>query len=164
MYAVPPHTTWCDLKIPIFCRHHHRGPIRIVPDAALGLHCMQHDISIKPHFLCVSCRHHHRGPIMIVTEAAGGLQRMQHDVPTLANFPCCEVPSRLADSKYPPLQWQQRAAKVAVHRIAAAGFWLQVLLNAASSGSIRAAFAATPNTIRTCTTQVATETVIKHST
>ena len=95
---------------------------------------MQHDVSIKAHFLCVSCRHHHRGPIMIVTEAAGGLQRMQHDVPSLADFPCCEVPSRVADSKYPPLQWQQRAAKVAVHRIAAAGFWLQVLLNAASSG------------------------------
>ena len=68
---------------------------------------------------------------MIVTEAAGGLQRMQHDVPTLADFPCCEVPSRAADSRYPPLQWQQRAAKVAVHRIATAGFWLQVLLDAA---------------------------------
>lgn len=65
---------------------------------------------------------------MIVTEAAGGLQRMQHDVPIVADFPCCEVPVKASDSKYPPLQWQQRAAKVAVHRVAAAGAWLQVAM------------------------------------
>ncbi len=64
--------------------------------------------------------------MVIVTQAAGGAQRLHHDMPGLADFPCCDIPARAADSKYPPLQWQQRAAKVAVHRVAAHGSWLQV--------------------------------------
>ncbi len=75
---------------------------------------------------CYYCRQRHRGPVVIVTQAAGGAQRLHHDMPGLADFPCCEIPARTADSKYPPLQWQQRAAKVAVHRVAAHGSWLQV--------------------------------------
>ena len=63
----------------------------------------------------------------MVTQAVGGAQRLHHDMPVLADFPCCDIPARAADSKYPPLQWQQRAAKVAVHRAAAHGSWLQVL-------------------------------------
>ncbi|DBA81285.1 TPA: hypothetical protein ACH3X2_006902 [Trebouxia sp. C0005] len=70
-------------------------------------------------------RQRHRGPVVIVTQAAGGAQRLHHDMPGLADFPCCDIPARAADSKYPPLQWQQRAAKVAVHRVAAHGSWLQ---------------------------------------
>ena len=62
----------------------------------------------------------------MVTQAAGGAQRLHHDMPVLSDFPCCDIPGRSADSKYPPLQWQQRAAKVAVHRAAAHGAWLQV--------------------------------------
>lgn len=62
----------------------------------------------------------------MVTQAAGGAQRLHHDMPVLSDFPCCDIPGRSADSKYPPLQWQQRAAKVAVHRAAAHGSWLQV--------------------------------------
>ncbi len=75
---------------------------------------------------CYYCRQRHRGPVVIVTQAAGGAQRLHHDLPGLADFPCCDIPARAADSKYPPLQWQQRAAKVAVHRVAAHGSWLQV--------------------------------------
>ena len=63
----------------------------------------------------------------MVTQAAGGAARLRHDMPFLADFPCCDIPARAADSKYPPLQWQQRAAKVAVHRAAAHASWLQVL-------------------------------------
>lgn len=65
--------------------------------------------------------------MVMVTQAVGGAQRLYHDMPVLADFPCCDIPARAADSKYPPLQWQQRAAKVAVHRAAAHGSWLQVL-------------------------------------
>lgn len=125
------------------CRCHQRGVIMRFIEAAGSL---QHLLLFLPDCPCCECfihpsiasslmqtftcthRHHHRGAIMIVTEAAGGLQRMQHDVPILADFPCCEVPTKPADSRYPPLQWQQRAAKVAVHRIAASGCWLQVTL------------------------------------
>ena len=74
------------------------------------------------------CRQRHRGPVVVVTQAAGGAQRLHHDMPLLADFPCCDIPARAGDSKYPPLQWQQRAAKVAVQRAAAHGPWLQVLL------------------------------------
>ena len=66
--------------------------------------------------------------MVIVTQAAGGAHRLHHDMPVLADFPCCDIPARAADSKYPPLQWQQRAAKVAVQRLAAHGSWLQVAL------------------------------------
>lgn len=65
--------------------------------------------------------------MVMVTQAVGGAQRLHHDMPVLTDFPCCDIPARAADSKYPPLQWQQRAAKVAAHRAAAHGSWLQVL-------------------------------------
>ncbi len=98
---------------------------------------MHHDISVLTELAqslqscchlscCYYCRQRHRGPVVIVTQAAGGAQRLHHDLPGLADFPCCDIPARAADSKYPPLQWQQRAAKVAVHRVAAHGSWLQV--------------------------------------
>ena len=74
----------------------------------------------------MSCRERHRGPVVMVTQAASGAQRLQHDLPILADFPCCHITAKLADSRYPPLQWQQRAAKVAVQRAAAQGSWLQV--------------------------------------
>lgn len=70
-------------------------------------------------------RQRHRGPMVMVTQAVGGAQRLHHDMLVLTDFPCCDIPARAADSKYPPLQWQQRAAKVAVHRAAAHGSWLQ---------------------------------------
>ena len=79
--------------------------------------------------LCHGYRQRHRGPVVIVTQAAGGAHRLHHDMPVLADFPCCDMPARPADSKYPPLQWQQRAAKVAVQRLAAHGSWLQVAMN-----------------------------------
>ena len=71
-------------------------------------------------------RERHRGPVVMVTQAASGAQQLQHDLPILADFPCCHMTAKLADSRYPPLQWQQRAAKVAVQRAAAQGSWLQV--------------------------------------
>lgn len=64
----------------------------------------------------------------MVTQAADGAQRLHHDMPILADFPCCDIPGRAGDSKYPPLQWQQRAAKVALQQAAAHGPWLQVLI------------------------------------
>ena len=79
--------------------------------------------------LCHGYRQRHRGPVVIVTQAAGGAHRLHHDMPVLADFPCCDIPARPSDSKYPPLQWQQRAAKVAVQRLAAHGSWLQVVMN-----------------------------------
>ncbi len=105
--------------------------------AAGGAQLSHHDISVLPdlaHHLqfrchlscCYCCRQRHRGPVVIVTQAAGGAQRLHHDMPGLADFPCCDIPARAADSKYPPLQWQQRAAKMALHRVAAHGSWLQV--------------------------------------
>lgn len=87
----------------------------------------QHYFSVVIIFI-VECRQRHRGPVVMVTQAAGGAQRLHHDMPVLSDFPCCDIPGRSADGKYPPLQWQQRAAKVAVHRAAAHGSWLQVHL------------------------------------
>ena len=51
---------------------------------------------------------------------------MQHNVPALGELPCCEVPAHSGDSTYPSLAWQQRSARVAVQRAAAAGSWLKV--------------------------------------
>ena len=64
----------------------------------------------------------------VLVEAPGGVQRMQHNLPALGELPCCEVPAHSGDSAYPSLAWQQRSARVAVQRVAAAGSWLKVRL------------------------------------
>ncbi len=76
----------------------------------------------------MSCRQRHRGPMAVVVEAPGGVQRMQHNLPALGELPCCDMPAHSGDSAYPSLAWQQRSARVAVQRAAAAGTWLKVRL------------------------------------
>jgi len=46
-------------------------------------------------------------------------------MPALSEVPCVDVPSHAGDSKYPPLQWQARAARRAAHRVSAIGEWLR---------------------------------------
>lgn len=72
-------------------------------------------------------RESYRGPLLVAVQAAGGYQRLQHAVPLLADLPCVDVPAVAEDSVLPPLGWQQRAARAAVARLAAAGPWLRVL-------------------------------------
>lgn len=72
------------------------------------------------------CRESYRGPLLVAVQAAGGYQRLQHAVPMLADFPCIDVPAVAEDSVLPPLGWQQRAARVAVARLAGGGPWLRV--------------------------------------
>ena len=82
------------------------------------------------------CRQRHRGPMAVVVEAPGGMQRLQHNLPVLGELPCCEVPAHSGDSSYPSLAWQQRSARVAVQRAAAAGSWLKVGLSPRPAASL----------------------------
>ena len=126
----------CHLSSFCRCRQQHKGLMVILIQAAGCTQLLHQNTSVLTDLAhlqsgchlscCNSCRQRHRGPVVIVTQAAGGAQRLHHDMPGLADFPCCDIPARAADSKYPPLQWQQRAAKVAVHRVAAHCSWLQV--------------------------------------
>eukprot|EP00884_Botryococcus_braunii_P021811 jgi/Botrbrau1/8313/Bobra.0081s0002.1 len=70
-------------------------------------------------------REKYRGPLVLVIEANGGVSRLVHELPLLEEFPCCEVPANSADSAYPALAWQKRAARSAVHRVAGAALWLK---------------------------------------
>lgn len=47
--------------------------------------------------------------------------RLQRDLPVLNDFPCVDIPPHADDSRYPMLQWQQRAARRALHRVAQVG-------------------------------------------
>jgi hypothetical protein len=72
------------------------------------------------------CRERYKGPLMVVAEAPGGARKLTRAMPLLVEFPVCEVPPHTADSSYPSLGWQSKAARMAVVRLAAAGPWFQV--------------------------------------
>ncbi len=62
----------------------------------------------------------------MVVEAPGGFRRLCRTLPILDSYPCADLPPTLADSSYPSLGWQPRAARVGVMRLAGAATWLQV--------------------------------------
>ena len=49
-------------------------------------------------------------------------------MPVLTELPACDLPACAADSIYPAIGWQPRAARVAMMRLSQAGPWLQVML------------------------------------
>lgn len=60
-------------------------------------------------------------------QAAGGWARLAHAIPVLADFPAMDVPFTAAEApQFPPLGWQQPAARTAVMALAGIGTWLQV--------------------------------------
>lgn len=73
----------------------------------------------------VQYREVHRGPVTLVCQAPQSSARLQYDIPILNDFPCVDIPHHSDDSRYPILQWQQRAARRALYRVAMAGGWLR---------------------------------------
>lgn len=63
--------------------------------------------------------------MVVIAEAAGGEARLRAAMPVLAEFPLACIPAHSADSAYPSLGWQPRAARAALARLAAAAPWLQ---------------------------------------
>ena len=63
---------------------------------------------------------------MVVVEVPGGGANLQREVPILTEFPVVEAASHSSDGIYPTLQWQPRAARIAIFRIIAATDWLKV--------------------------------------
>lgn len=60
-------------------------------------------------------------------QAVGGWARLAHAIPVLADFPAMDVPFAAAEAPaFPPLGWQQPAARTAVMALAGIGTWLQV--------------------------------------
>ena len=62
----------------------------------------------------------------VVVEVPGGALRVVRELSVVTEFPVIEAAAHSADSVYPSLQWQPRAAKIAVLRIIAASIWLKV--------------------------------------
>ena len=60
-----------------------------------------------------------------ISQAPGGWARVAHDIPALADFPAMDLPAGEAPA-FPPLGWQQPAARSAVMALAGVGTWLQV--------------------------------------
>ncbi|GFR41062.1 hypothetical protein Agub_g1699, partial [Astrephomene gubernaculifera] len=65
-----------------------------------------------------------RYPSLVVVQGPVPSARLQRDLSVLQHFPALDMPCHADDSRYPPLQWQQRAARRALHRCAGAGLWL----------------------------------------
>lgn len=63
---------------------------------------------------------------MASLEVPGGATQVQREIPVLNEFPVVSAASHSSDSNYPSLQWQPRAAKIAIFRIIAATNWLKV--------------------------------------
>ena len=63
---------------------------------------------------------------MVVVEVPGGGANLQRELPILTEFPVVEAASHSSDGIYPTLQWQPRAARIAIFRIIAATDWLKV--------------------------------------
>ena len=70
-------------------------------------------------------RERHKGPVAVVLEVPGGAAKACRSLPLLTEFPVIEAAAHSADSAYPSLQWQPRAAKIAVLRIIAASVWVK---------------------------------------
>ncbi|GLI69097.1 hypothetical protein VaNZ11_013643, partial [Volvox africanus] len=65
-----------------------------------------------------------RSPTVVVVQGPLSAARLQRDMTVLHDFPSLDMPSHADDSRYPPLQWQQRAVRRALYRCAGAGLWL----------------------------------------
>lgn len=104
-----------------------------VPLAAVSLaNCMA---DLHPNFTCdyvsedpanAIARERHRGPMLMLVEAPGGWARLARSVPLLEQYPCADMSCTAADSAYPSLGWQPRAARIGIMRLASAASWLQV--------------------------------------
>ncbi|KAG2442618.1 hypothetical protein HXX76_002703 [Chlamydomonas incerta] len=65
-----------------------------------------------------------RAPSVVVVQGPVPAARLRRDMTVLHDLPCLDMPCHADDSRYPPLQWQARAARRALHRCAGAGLWL----------------------------------------
>ncbi|KXZ56813.1 hypothetical protein GPECTOR_1g732 [Gonium pectorale] len=65
-----------------------------------------------------------RSPTVVLVQGPTPAARLQRDLTVLHDFPAIDMPCHADDSRYPPLQWQQRAARRALHRCASSGLWL----------------------------------------
>ncbi|GLC51172.1 hypothetical protein PLESTB_000473800 [Pleodorina starrii] len=65
-----------------------------------------------------------RCPTLVVVQGPMPAARLQRDMTVLHDFPSLDMPCHADDSRYPPLQWQQRAVRRALHRCAGVGLWL----------------------------------------
>eukprot|EP00798_Chlamydomonas_sp_ICE-L_P017970 gene17970-24375_t len=66
-----------------------------------------------------------RCPLIIVAQTPHSSSRLQTAIPVLGEFPCVDIPPHADDQRYPTLQWQARAARRAMHRIAHSAGWIR---------------------------------------
>ncbi|GAX75625.1 hypothetical protein CEUSTIGMA_g3069.t1 [Chlamydomonas eustigma] len=67
-----------------------------------------------------------RTPMLVACQGPVVSSRLQQQgLPLLGEFPCVDITPNADDCRYPTLQWQARAAKLALKRMAVTGGWLR---------------------------------------